>query len=94
MASVTLRDLYAAELHDLMNAEKQLLAELPVMAGARRRRDCNTRSTSIMPKRKCTSSGVRLLIEQLNEPARATPSGAMAALIEDARRRLSDDGTG
>ena len=32
MASVTLRDLYAAELHDLMNAEKQLLAELPVMA--------------------------------------------------------------
>ena len=33
MATVTLRDLYAAELHDLMNAEKQIVAELPIMAG-------------------------------------------------------------
>ena len=32
MATVTLRDLYAAELHDLMNAEKQIIAELPIMA--------------------------------------------------------------
>jgi len=33
---------------------------------------------------------LRLLLEQLNEPPRAVPSGAVAALIEDARRRLDD----
>jgi ferritin-like metal-binding protein YciE len=33
---------------------------------------------------------VRLLIQQLNEPARAIPSSAMAALIEDARRRFRE----
>jgi ferritin-like metal-binding protein YciE len=33
---------------------------------------------------------LRLLVEQLNEPARTIPGGAVAALIEDARRRFAD----
>ena len=32
MPTVTLRDLYAAELHDLMNVETQIVGELPAMA--------------------------------------------------------------
>jgi ferritin-like metal-binding protein YciE len=90
MATVTLRDLYAAELHDLMNAEKQIVVELPVMA---------TRATSIRLRRaleehhaetKVQIDRLRLLLEQLNEPSKGIPGGAVAALIEDARRRLDD----
>ena len=89
MTSVTLRDLYAAELHDLMNAEKQILEELPVMAGRatslqlRRALDDHHAETQVHVER------LRLLIEQLSEPAHAVPAGAVAALIEDARRRLA-----
>ena len=90
MATVTLRDLYAAELHDLMNAEKQILAELPVMAGRatssqlRRAFDDHHAETKVQIDR------LRLLIAQLNDHAQRVPSGAAAALIEDARRRLAD----
>jgi ferritin-like metal-binding protein YciE len=90
MATVTLRDLYAAELHDLMNAEKQIVAELPIMA---------SRATSVRLRRafeehhaetKVQIERLRLLLEQLNEPSRGVPSGAIAALIEDSRRRLDE----
>lgn len=56
MPTVTLRDLYAAELHDLMNAEKQILAELPVWPAARRRSACDAHSRITRPKPKYTSS--------------------------------------
>jgi ferritin-like metal-binding protein YciE len=90
MPTVTLRDLYAAELHDLINAEKQIVAELPVMA---------SRATSLRLRRafedhhaetRVQIDRLRLLLEQLNEPAKGIPAGAIAALIEDARRRLDD----
>ena len=90
MASVTLRDLYAAELHDLMNAEKQLLAELPVMAARATSARLQHALDEHHAETKVHIERVRLLIEQLNEPARATSSGAMAALIEDARIRLRE----
>jgi len=87
---VTLRDLYAAELHDLMNAEKQIVAELPVMA---------SRATSIRLRRafedhhaetRVQIDRLRLLLRQLNEPPKGISGGAVAALIEDARRRFDD----
>ena len=90
MATVTLRDLYAAELHDLMHAEKLIVAELPVMAGRatsdrlRRAFEEHHAETQVQLER------LRLLLAQLNEPAHAVPGGAVAALIEDARRRLDD----
>ena len=90
MPTVTLRDLYAAELHDLMNAEKQIVTELPVMASratsARLRRafEDHHAETRVQIDR------LRLLLGQLNEPAKAIPGGAVAALIEDARRRFDD----
>ncbi|HEY6219458.1 MAG TPA: DUF892 family protein, partial [Gemmatimonadaceae bacterium] len=73
-----------------MNVEKQMVAELPVMA---------SRATSARLQRaleehhaetKVQIDRLRLLLEQLNEPPKAVPCGAMAALIEDARRRLDD----
>ena len=90
MPTVTLRDLYAAELHDLMNGEKQIVAELPAMA---------SRATSIRLRRALEDhhaettvqiDRLQLLLQQLNEPAKGIPSGAVAALIEDARRRFDD----
>ena len=90
MAAITLRDLYAAELHDLMNAEKQIVEELPRMAGrataARLQRalDDHYRETKVQIER------LQLLLQQLNEPAREVPSGAIAAMLEDVRRRLHD----
>jgi ferritin-like metal-binding protein YciE len=90
MPTVTLRDLYAAELHDLMNAEKQIVAELPVLASRatstrlRRTFEDHLAETIVQIDR------LRLLLEQLNEPAKAIPGGAVAALIEDGRRRLDD----
>src|SRR5258705_6967579 len=90
MATVSLRDLYAAELHDLMHAEKQMVAELPFMASRatserlRRAIEEHHAETQVQIER------LRLLLEQLNEPPRAIPSGAIAAIIEDGRRRLDD----
>ena len=90
MATVTLRDLYAAELHDLMHAEKQMVAELPRMAARatserlRRALEEHHAETQVQIER------LRLLLEQLNEPPRSTPGGAIAALIDDGRRRLDD----
>ncbi|PYR66517.1 MAG: ferritin-like domain-containing protein [Acidobacteria bacterium] len=90
MSTVTLRDLYAAELHDLMNAEKQLAAELPIMAGRATSARLQRALEEHHAETKIQIERLRLLLEQLNEPPRAVPSGAVAALIEDARRRLDD----
>lgn len=90
MATVTLRDLYTAELHDLMYAETQFVAELPIMASRatserlRRALEDHHAETQVQIER------LRLLLKQLNEPARHAPSAAVAALIEDQRRRLDD----
>ena len=90
MATVTLRDLYAAELHDLMHAEKQMVAELPLMAARatserlRRALEEHHAETQVQIER------LRLLLEQLNEPPRSIPGRAFAALIDDGRRRLDD----
>jgi ferritin-like metal-binding protein YciE len=94
MASVTLRDLYVAELHDLMNSEKQLLAELPGMAARATSARLQHALDEHHAETKVHIERVRLLIAQVNEPARVTPGGAMAALIEDARRRLRESERG
>jgi len=90
MPTVTLRDLYAAELHDLMNVETQIVGELPAMAAratsARLRRalEDHHAETAVQIDR------LQLLLQHLNEPAKGIPGGAIAALIEDARRRFDD----
>lgn len=90
MPTVTLRDLYAVELHDLMNAEQQIVIELPFMA---------SRATSVRLRRAFEDHHAEtavqidrlyLLLQQLNEPAKRNPSSAVAALIEDGRRRFAD----
>src|SRR5262245_66168565 len=90
MPTVTLRDLYAAELHDLMNAEKQIVAELPVMASRATSTRLRRAFEDHLTESKVQIDRLRLLLEQLNERPKAIPSGAIAALIEDGRRRLDD----
>ena len=73
-----------------MNAEKQIVAELPVMAS----RATSTRLQRALEdhhaETKIQIERLQLLLEQLNEPPRGVPSSAIAALVEDARRRLND----
>jgi ferritin-like metal-binding protein YciE len=90
MPTVTLRDLYAAELHDLMNTEKQIVAELPAMASRATSARLRRAFEDHLAETKVQIDRLRLLLEQLNEPAKAIPGGAVAALIEDARRRFHD----
>jgi ferritin-like metal-binding protein YciE len=87
MATVTLRDLYAAELHDLMNAEPQILQELPTMAARATSQRLRRAFEDHLAETKVHIDRLRLLIEQLNEPVHGVPGGAVAALIEDNRRR-------
>ena len=90
MPTVTLRDLYAAELHDLMNAEKQIVAELPVMASRATSGRLRRAFEDHHAETKVQIDRLRLLLEQLNERSHSIPSGAVAALIEDARRRVDE----
>jgi ferritin-like metal-binding protein YciE len=90
MATVTLRDLYAAELHDLMNAERQILEELLFMAGRATSADLRRALDRHHGETKVHADRLRLLLEQMNDQPPAQPSGAVAALIEDGRRRLGD----
>jgi len=90
MATVSLRDLYAAELHDLMNAEKQIVAELPFMASRATSERLQRAFEDHHAETKVQIERLGLLLGQLNEPPRAVPNGAIAALIEDARRRFDE----
>src|SRR5438093_181593 len=90
MAAVTLRDLYAVELHDLMNAEKQIVAELPIMASRATSERLRRAFEDHHAETKVQIERLRLLLGQLNEPPRVVPSGAIAVLIEDARRRFDE----
>jgi ferritin-like metal-binding protein YciE len=73
-----------------MHAERQMVVELPLMAARatserlRRALEEHLAETQVQIER------LRLLLEQLNEPPRSVPSGAMAALIDDGRRRLDE----
>ena len=90
MPVVTLRDLYAAELHDLVHAEQQIIAELSDMrdratsARLQRALDEHHAETAVQIER------LTLLLQQLNEPAREFPSRSITAIIDDARRRFDD----
>jgi ferritin-like metal-binding protein YciE len=90
MSTVTLRDLYAAELHDLMNAEQQIVSELPMMASRATSGRLRRAFEDHHAETKVQIDRLRLLLEQLNEPAKGIPGGAVAALLEDARRRFDD----
>src|SRR5258705_13846834 len=88
MATVSLRDLYAAELHDLMHAENQIVAELPYMATRATSERLSRALEDHHAKTQAQIERLRLLLEQLNEPPRAIQSGAIAAFIDEGRRRL------
>src|SRR5262245_3892933 len=90
MAIATLRDLYSAELHDLMNAEQQIFETLASMSDCATLLDLRLALDEHRAETKVHIERLRLLIERLGEPARPTPSAVVAAVIEDATSRLAN----
>jgi len=90
MAMATLRDLYSAELHDLMNAEQQIFETLASMSDCATFLDLRLALDEHRAETKVHIERLRLLIERLGEPARPTPSAVVAAVIEDATSRLAN----
>lgn len=90
MATVTLRDLYAAELHDLLDAEKQIAEALPLLAGRATSSLLRDALEQHHAETKIHVERLQLLLDQLNEPRHGVPSVTAAALLEDARHRLEE----
>ena len=67
-----------------------MVAELPSWRLARRRRWLRRALEEHLAETQVQIERLRLLLEQLNEPPWSVPSGAMAALIDDGRRRLDE----
>jgi ferritin-like metal-binding protein YciE len=90
MPIVTLRDLYIAELQDLLDAEQQILQELPSLANAstsaalRRAFDDHLGETQVHAER------LELLLRKLDAAQRGAPCEAIRGLIAEGRRRVAE----
>jgi ferritin-like metal-binding protein YciE len=84
---VTIRDLYIVELSDLLDAEQQMLRELPLMSsratspGLRELFDEHYRETLRHVER------LRMVFDRLDERPRTIVCHAIGGLIDDARER-------
>ena len=90
MPIVTLRDLYAAELHDLFDAEQQILQELPGMAARATSAELRNAFEDHYEQTLVHIERLELLFRQLDERPRLQPSEAMRGLVQGARRRAAD----
>ncbi len=90
MPTATLRDLYAAELHDLFDAEQQILQELPGMAARATSAELRHAFEDHYEQTQVHIERLELLFRQLAERPRLQPSEAMRGLVQEARRRAAD----
>lgn len=86
MPIVTLRDLYLAELHDLFDAEQQILQELPGMAARATSAELRGALEDHYEQTRIHLERLELLFRQLNERPRLDPCEAMRGLISEAHR--------
>jgi ferritin-like metal-binding protein YciE len=90
MPIVSLRDLYVAELQDLLDAEQNILAELPAMAASatsttlRRAFDAHFEETRVHVER------LELLLRKLDAEGHNRPCEAIRGLIAEGRRRVAE----
>jgi ferritin-like metal-binding protein YciE len=89
MPVVTLRDLYVDELTDLLDAEQQVLQELPGMAARATSAELRKAFEEHYEQTQVHLERLELLFRQLNERPRLQPCEAVRGLVQQAHRRAA-----
>jgi ferritin-like metal-binding protein YciE len=90
MPIVTLRDLYIAELQDLFDAEREIYAALPAMAGAATSVELRNAFTEHREQTQVQLQRLELLLRKLNVQSSQHPCEAIRGLIAEGRRRMDE----
>jgi ferritin-like metal-binding protein YciE len=90
MPIVTLRDLYAAELHDLFDAEQQILQELPGMAARATSAELRQAFEEHYEETQVHIERLELLLRQLDERHRLDPCDGVRGIVAGARRLATE----
>lgn len=90
MTIVTLRDLYIAELQDLLAAERQIVSVLPEMAAAATSSELRDALTDHLDQTNVQLQRLVLLLRKLGVSEAARACEAMAGLVAEGRRRIAD----
>jgi ferritin-like metal-binding protein YciE len=90
MPLVTLRDLYVAELHDLFDAEQQILQELPGMAARATSAELRRAFEDHYEQTQVHLERLELLFRQLDERPRLDACEGIRGLIQETHRRSAD----
>lgn len=90
MPIVTLRDLYAAELHDLFDAEQQILQELPGMAARATSAELRRAFEDHYEQTQVHLERLELLLRQLDERHRLDPCDGARGIIAGAHRLAAE----
>lgn len=88
MPIVSLRDLYIAELQDLYDVERQVIAELPGMAAKATSADLKKLLERHLDQTRVHAQRLELICQHLGVKAVGRPSEAIGGLVAEARRRL------
>jgi ferritin-like metal-binding protein YciE len=88
MPLVSLRDLYIAELLDLLDAEQITLAELPALAAAATSTALRDLLGEHLEQTRIHAERLELLLRRLNADSSRASCDGMRGLIRDARRRI------
>jgi ferritin-like metal-binding protein YciE len=90
MPIVTLRDLYLAELQDLLDAEQQILQELPTLARAATSSALREAFEMHLDETRVHAERLELLLRRLDAMKNGAPCDAIRGLIREGRRRLAE----
>jgi len=90
MPIVTLRDLYIAELQDLVDAERQIIASLPELAAAATSTELRDAFQQHLAETRVQLERLELLMRKLDVRGDTSPCEAMRGLISEARRRITN----
>ena len=90
MPIVTLRDLYVAELHDLADAEQQILQELPGMAARATSAELRKAFEDHYEQTQVHIERLELLLRQLDERPRLDTCDGVRGIIREAQRIAAD----
>jgi ferritin-like metal-binding protein YciE len=94
MLIVTLRDLYVAELHDLFDAEQQILQELPGMAARATSAELRRAFEDHYEQTQVHLERLELLFRQLDERPRLQACEGVRGVIQEAHRHAAESERG
>jgi ferritin-like metal-binding protein YciE len=92
MALSTLRDLFQAELEDLYDAEKQIVAALPKMAAAASAPDLKRAFEKHLDRSRLHVERLDLIFKRLNLASPSRKSAGIEGLIRDGNQRIEQGG--